>query len=60
MFLDSNYGNIFSVWDRVFGTDNHASVKDLTYGLDVLDDTTSSNVKYQFKIPFDKGVKTDY
>ncbi len=57
---DSNYGNIFSIWDRIFGTYNYTPVKDLKYGLDVLDDTTSSNVKYQLKMPFDKGVKTDY
>lgn len=57
---DSNYGNIFSVWDRLFGTCNYTPVKDLKYGLDVLDDATSSNVKYQFKIPFDNSVKTDY
>jgi len=57
---DSNYGNIFSVWDRIFGTYNYTHVKDLKYGLDVLDNTTSSNIKYQFKVPFDKTVKTDY
>ena len=32
---DTNYGNIFSIWDRIFGT--FASVEDtkeLTYGID--------------------------
>jgi sterol desaturase/sphingolipid hydroxylase (fatty acid hydroxylase superfamily) len=57
---DSNYGNIFSIWDRLFGTYNYTPVDQLKYGLDVLDDTTSSNLKYQFKIPFNSNVKTDY
>lgn len=57
---DSNYGNIFSIWDRIFGIYNYTPVKELKYGLDVLDESTSGDVKYQFKIPFDKGVKTDY
>jgi sterol desaturase/sphingolipid hydroxylase (fatty acid hydroxylase superfamily) len=59
-WTDSNYGNIFSIWDRVFGTlviDNPKKVK---YGLDVLEDSTSGNLVYQFKVPFDKTIKTDY
>lgn len=57
---DSNYGNIFSVWDHVFGTFNRTPVEQLRYGLDVLDDTTDENLKYQIKVPFDRTVKTDY
>lgn len=57
---DSNYGNIFSVWDRVFGTFNYTPVDQLQYGLDVLDNTQSQNLSFQLKIPFDKSVKTDY
>ena len=57
---DSNYGNIFSLWDRLFGTYNYTPVDQLRYGLDVLDDKTTGNVTYQFKIPFNKGLKTDY
>jgi len=59
-WTDSNYGNIFSIWDRIFGTlviDNPKKVK---YGLDVLEDSTSGNLAYQFKVPFDKTIKTDY
>ena len=33
---DSNYGNIFSVWDRLFGTYNDTPVEQIQYGLDVL------------------------
>ena len=57
---DTNYGNIFSVWDRVFGTFAYADPRDLRYGLDVLDDSTDERTGYQFKLPFNKGIKTDY
>jgi sterol desaturase/sphingolipid hydroxylase (fatty acid hydroxylase superfamily) len=57
---DSNYGNIFSIWDHLFGTFNYTPVSQLKYGLDVLDDASSINLTYQFKLPFKKGIKTDY
>lgn len=57
---DSNYGNIFSIWDRLFGTFNYTPVEQLRYGLDVLDDSTDEQLSYQLKIPFDKHIKTDY
>jgi sterol desaturase/sphingolipid hydroxylase (fatty acid hydroxylase superfamily) len=57
---DSNYGNIFSVWDRLFGTFHYTPVKQLRYGLDVLDDSTDETLGYQLRIPFDKKIKTDY
>lgn len=57
---DSNYGNIFSIWDRLFGTFNYTPVEQLRYGLDVLDDRTDEDLSYQLKIPFDRSVKTDY
>ncbi len=31
---DTNYGNIFSIWDRVFGTFAYAAPESLTYGID--------------------------
>lgn len=38
-FTDTNYGNIFSIWDRLFGTYAPASaVPDLKYGVDSLAD----------------------
>jgi len=57
---DSNYGNIFSVWDRLFGTFNYTPVENLRYGLDVLDDKNDERLGYQLTIPFDKNIKTDY
>ena len=57
---DSNYGNIFSIWDRLFGTYNYTPVDSLRYGLDVLDDSTDEQLNYQLKIPFDNSIKTNY
>lgn len=59
-WTDSNFGNIFSIWDRIFGTLVIDDPKKVKYGLDVLDDSTSDDIAYQFKIPFDKRIKTDY
>lgn len=57
---DSNYGNIFSIWDRVFGTYNDTSIDRLHYGLDVLDDTRDEELGYQMGLPFNQKIKTDY
>ena len=59
-WTDTNFGNIFSFWDRIFGTFVYDDPKKIRYGLDVLDDSTDENVGYQFKIPFDNTIKTDY
>lgn len=57
---DTNYGNIFSIWDRLFGTFVYGDPKKIRYGLDVLDDQRDEDIAYQFKLPFDKSIKTDY
>ena len=57
---NKNYSNIFSLWDRIFRTFAYEDPRKLRYGLDVLDDQTDENLKYQFRIPFDKSIKTDY
>ncbi len=57
---DSNYGNIFSVWDRFFGTFNYTPVEKLRYGLDVLDDSKDERLGFQLGIPFNQKIKTDY
>lgn len=58
-WTDTNFGNIFSFWDRIFGTFVYDDPKKIQYGLDVLDGSLDENVGYQFQIPFDKRVKTD-
>jgi len=59
-YTDTNYANIFSLWDRLFGTFAYEDPRKLRYGLDVLDDKTDESLLYQLKLPFDKNVKTDY
>jgi len=59
-YTDTNYSNIFSLWDRIFGTFAYTDPRNLRYGLDVLEDKKDQDLKYQFKIPFDKTIKTDY
>ncbi|NCT18336.1 MAG: sterol desaturase [Flavobacteriaceae bacterium CG_4_8_14_3_um_filter_34_10] len=57
-WTDTNYGNMFSFWDRIFGTFLYEDTSKIRYGLDILDDSTDENLLYQLKIPFDKAVKT--
>jgi len=57
---DSNYGNIFSIWDRLLGTFNATPIQEIKYGLDVLDNSQDENIGFQLNIPFNRSVKTDY
>jgi len=57
---DCNYGNIFSFWDRLFGTYIHTENEKLHYGLDVLEGRDVTAFKEQLKLPFDTSVKTDH
>jgi sterol desaturase/sphingolipid hydroxylase (fatty acid hydroxylase superfamily) len=59
-WTDTNFGNIFSFWDRLFGTMVYGDPKQVEYGLDVLDDSRDADILYQLKIPWDKSIKTDY
>ena len=59
-WTDTNFGNMFSFWDRIFGTFVYDNPKKIVYGLDVLDGKLDEDVGYQLKVPFDKNVKTDY
>lgn len=52
-YTDTNYGNIFSIWDRIFGTyvmvDNHK----LVYGLDTYKDSSEvTDIITILKMPF--------
>ena len=50
---DSNYSNIFSVWDRIFGT--YTSTVDfsrLRYGLDGFDEVKKQTLPALLKLPF--------
>lgn len=49
---DTNYGNIFSIWDRVFGTFYYGDIEKVKYGLDVTDEKKANNLKRQLLMPF--------
>jgi len=53
---DTNYGNIFAVWDRLFGTFAEVEdIKDLTYGIDThMDPEENDRLGNLLKIPFQK------
>ena len=57
---DSNYGNIFSIWDRVFGTYTFVNdSKSLTYGIDThINDRKIDSFTNLLLIPFKKLKKT--
>ncbi len=59
-WTDSNFGNVFSIWDRIFGTFVYGDPKKVEYGLDVLDNSRDGDLKYQMGLPFNKTIKTDY
>ncbi len=57
-YTDTNYGNIFSVWDRLFGTFSYLKREDIVYGVDThLDENEHNNLKNLLKIPFQKSKK---
>ena len=50
---DSNYGNIFSIWDRFFGTYSYLDRDALIYGVDTFPDEIENNsLKSLLKQPF--------
>jgi sterol desaturase/sphingolipid hydroxylase (fatty acid hydroxylase superfamily) len=52
-YTDSNYGNIFSIWDRIFGTYMKMDREELIYGVDVFpDEVKNGNVVELLKQPF--------
>lgn len=54
-YTDSNYGNIFSIWDRLFGTFMKMEVDDIVYGVDTFpDEKENSSIVGLLKQPFHK------
>lgn len=52
-YTDSNFGNIFSVWDRLFGTYRMIDKDKLVYGIDTyMDSSENAHLKPLIKIPF--------
>ncbi|MDQ8145582.1 MAG: sterol desaturase family protein [Gemmatimonadota bacterium] len=55
---DSNYGNLFSVWDRLFGTFRTIDRAQLTYGIDThLADAEHASVGALLTMPLRKGTR---
>jgi len=52
-YTDSNYGNIFSVWDRIFGTYSSLPKEEIVYGIDTHRNPEQHNkISSLLKIPF--------
>ena len=52
-YTDSNYGNIFSFWDRIFGTFMYLKKEDIVYGIDThMNPEEHNQLSNLLKIPF--------
>ena len=57
-YTDSNYGNIFSIWDRLFGTYMELDREKIIYGVDVFPDAEANGkIGELLKQPFQKYQK---
>jgi sterol desaturase/sphingolipid hydroxylase (fatty acid hydroxylase superfamily) len=55
-YTDSNYGNIFSVWDRIFGTYSYLERDKIVYGVDThMKPEENNKLMNLLKIPFQKS-----
>ena len=53
---DTNFGNMLSIWDRLFGTYGELDDAQLVYGVDVADYRRSDDLAYQLGVPWNDGV----
>ncbi|WP_291120005.1 sterol desaturase family protein [Flavobacterium sp. UBA6135] len=54
-YTDSNYGNIFSFWDRLFGTYKYLEREQIVYGVDThMKPEENNQLENLLKIPFQK------
>lgn len=53
---DTNFGNMLSIWDRLFGTLGEIDERELIYGVDVADYTRADELRYQLGSPWDATV----
>jgi sterol desaturase/sphingolipid hydroxylase (fatty acid hydroxylase superfamily) len=52
-YTDTNFGNIFSIWDRLFGTFAKLDASELVYGIDTyMDSKENENIGTLLKVPF--------
>lgn len=53
-YTDTNYGNIFSIWDRLFSTFSRIKNEDIKYGVDTYPDINSdTKISILLKLPFE-------
>src|SRR5665213_2849847 len=54
-YTDSNYGDVLSIWDRMFGTFKKLPAGDLVFGMDThMKEEDNGNFQSIFKIPLVK------
>lgn len=51
VYTDSNFADIFILWDRIFGTYKYKTVKNITYGLKEFDNDNKQTFWYQIRSP---------
>ena len=58
-YTDCNYGDVLSIWDRLFGTFRKLASKDILFGVDTyMDKKANSRYLSLLKIPFGKYKKS--
>lgn len=53
-YTDCNYGDVLSIWDRIFGTYKEMNASEIKFGLDVYQGSSTSNFAHLIKFPFVK------
>lgn len=59
-WTNTNYGNVLSCWDRLFGTFVYGDPRLIQYGLDTVDGAQDLDLGYQYSLPWNTSIKTDY
>lgn len=59
-WTDTNFGNTLSCWDRLFGTFVYDDPTKIQYGVDTVDGSEDQNLRYQYALPWNTAIKTDY
>lgn len=58
-WTDRNYGNILSIWDRLFQTLDRGDVNQVRYGLDITDPNKGNDLAYQMSLPFRRRMRRE-
>jgi len=60
-YTNKNYGDVLSIWDRIFGTFTTAKANELVFGVDTyFDKSENSNFLQLLKLPFGKYRKSTF